>query len=159
MTNSTKELEINQVKEPQQNGSPRNETSTAVDQPAKQEVQTPQGVERTRTGRVYTPVVDIYETPDSVVVVADMPGVDENAVDVTLEKGTLTIYGHVEPHLPAGYNLGYAEYGVGDFERSFSISNQIDSEHIEGSVNNGVLRLTLPKAGPAQTKKISIKGG
>jgi HSP20 family molecular chaperone IbpA len=165
MANPTQELEKPEVNSTQDNVNSAQSTDiqtqgqggTAAEQPTKQELQTPQGVERTRTGRAYTPVVDIYETNDSVVLVADMPGVDENSVDVTLEKGTLTIYGHVEPQVPAGYTLSYAEYGIGDFQRSFSISNEIDWEHIEGTVKDGVLRLTLPKAGPAQTKKIAIK--
>lgn len=125
----------------------------------KQEAQTPQGVERTRTGRVYTPAVDIYETNEAVVLIADMPGVDDHSVDVTLDKNVLTIYGHVQPQvqMPEGYRLLYAEYGVGDYQRSFSISNEIDWEHIEGTVHNGVLRLTLTKVGPAQTRKIAIR--
>src|SRR3954465_15443990 len=156
MASTSKELERQEAHSPEKNGAARSNQaaggptngSAAVEQSVKQEIQTPQGVERTRTGKVYTPVVDIYETKNSVVVVADLPGVDENSLDVSLEKGTLTIYGHVEPQLPAGYSLAYAEYGIGDFQRSFSISNAIDWEHIEGTVKNGVLRLTLPKAGP-----------
>src|SRR5689334_8727463 len=121
MTSPTKERERQeqnqQLNQPQQNGAAgasqaaeeHNQSDTAVQQQVKQELQTPQGVEHTRTGRIYTPVVDIFETSNSVVLVAEMPGVDENSVDVTLEKGTLTIYGHVEPHLPAGYTLSYAE--------------------------------------------------
>jgi HSP20 family molecular chaperone IbpA len=132
----------------------------AVSQEAgvKAEVRTPEGVERTRTGRVYTPAVDIYETDQAVVLTVDMPGVDDKSVDVRLDKNVLTIYGHVEPWKPEGYTLAYAEYGVGDYERSFTISNEIDWEHIEGMVKNGVLKLTLPKVGPATLKKIEIKG-
>ena len=129
-----------------------------IEQTGKQELQGMEGVERTRTGRVYTPAVDIYETSEAIVLVADMPGVDESSVDVTLEKNVLTIYGRVQPWQFEGHSLRYAEYGIGDYQRSFTISNQIDWEHIEGSVSNGVLRLTLPKTGPAQTKKIAIKG-
>jgi HSP20 family molecular chaperone IbpA len=129
-----------------------------IEQTGKQELQTSEGVERTRSGRVYTPAVDIYETAEAIVLVADMPGVDESSVDVTLEKGVLTIYGRVQPWQFEGHTLSYAEYGIGDYQRSFTISNQIDWNLIEGSVSNGVLRLTLPKTGPAQAKKIAIKG-
>jgi len=130
---------------------------TTVEQTGKQEATTPQGIERTRTGKVYIPAVDIYETNDSVVLVADMPGVDENSLDVSLEKNVLTIYGRVEPQVPAGHSLAYSEYRIGDYQRSFTISNAIDWEHIEGTVKNGVLCLTLPKSGPATTKKINVK--
>ncbi len=129
-----------------------------LEQTGKQELQTTDGVERTRSGRIYTPAVDIYETNEAIVLVADMPGVDESTVDVTLEKSVLTIHGRVQPWQFEGHTLRYAEYGIGDYQRSFTISNQIDWEHIEGSVSNGVLRLTLPKTGPAQAKKIAIKG-
>ena len=129
-----------------------------LEQTGKQELQTTDGVERTRSGRIYTPAVDIYETNEAIVLVADMPGVDESSVDVTLEKSVLTIHGRVQPWQFEGHSLRYAEYGIGDYQRSFTISNQIDWEHIEGSVSNGVLRLTLPKTGPLQAKKIAIKG-
>ncbi|HEX8230146.1 MAG TPA: Hsp20/alpha crystallin family protein [Chloroflexia bacterium] len=129
-----------------------------LEQTGKQELQSTDGVERTRSGRIYTPAVDIYETNEAIVLVADMPGVDESSVDVTLEKSVLTIHGRVQPWQFEGHSLRYAEYGIGDYQRSFTISNQIDWEHIEGSVSNGVLRLTLPKTGPAQAKKIAIKG-
>jgi HSP20 family protein len=132
--------------------------NTQLETAQKQEVQAQSGAERTRTGRVYKPAVDIYETRESVVVVADMPGVDENSVEVTLESNVLTVRGRVEPHYPAGYNLLYAEYGIGDYERSFTISNEIDWEHIEGTVHNGVLTLTLPKVGPAKARTISVRG-
>ncbi len=117
----------------------------------------PYGVERTRAGRTYTPAVDIYETNDAVVIVADMPGVDQNSLEVTLEKNVLSIYGHVQPYHPQGHNLVYCEYGVGDYYRSFIINEDVDWEHIQGTVNNGVLRLTLPKAAHARTRKIAVQ--
>jgi HSP20 family protein len=148
-----KETGKGKVTQPAENQAP---AETGLAQTAKQEVQTSGGVERTRPGRAYVPFADIYETKDSIVLVLDMPGVDESTVDVTLEKNVLTVYGRVEEQQPAGYSLAYREYETGDYQRSFTISNQIDWEHIEGTVKNGVLHLTLPKAGPAQAKKINI---
>ncbi len=116
-------------------------------------------VERTRDARVYSPRVDIYETSAEIVVLADMPGADEQAVDVTLEKNTLTIRAHIEPVLYEDRTLSYAEYGVGDWERSFVLSNEIDREKIEGTVRDGVLMLHLPKAQGARTRKISVRAG
>ena len=122
----------------------------------KQEVPT-NGAERTRARRAFVPRADIFETEDAVVVVADMPGVDENSVDITLEKNVLSIDGYVEPHQPENYSLAYAEYEVGDFHRRFTLSDEVDQDNIQASVKNGVLRLHLPKAGPAQARKISVK--
>jgi HSP20 family molecular chaperone IbpA len=113
--------------------------------------------ERTRTGRTYIPRVDIYETADGVVLLADMPGVDENSVAVTLEKNILTIEGRVDFVRPEGYDLAYAEYGVGDYYRTFALSDEVDRARIEASVKNGVLKLTLPKAESARTRKVQVK--
>ena len=124
----------------------------------KQEVESVEGAERTRARRAYVPRVDIYETDDAIVLLTDMPGVDENSVDITLEKNVLTINGYVETDDPDNYSLAYAEYESGDYERSFNLSNEIDRENIEATVKNGVLRLHLPKAGPAKTHKITVKG-
>jgi HSP20 family molecular chaperone IbpA len=124
----------------------------------KQEVETVDGAERTRARRAYVPRVDIYETGEAIVLLTDMPGVDEKSVDITLEKNVLTINGTVETETPDNYSLSYAEYESGDYERSFNLSNEIDREKIEATVKNGVLRLNLPKAAPAKTRKITVKG-
>ncbi len=114
------------------------------------------GAERTRDRLAFVPRVDIYETEENIVVVADMPGVDEKSVDITLEKNVLTINGYVELVQPENYSLAYAEYRVGDYERSFTLSNEIDQDNIEATLKDGVLTLTLPKVGPT-TKKIAVK--
>lgn len=123
----------------------------------KQEIEPVEGAERTSERRAYIPRVDIYETDEGINLVADMPGVDENSVDIMLEKNVLSIRGTVEDEAPEDYSLAYAEYGVGDYERRFTLSDEIDQENIEASVKNGVLHLHLPKAGPAKARKISVK--
>jgi len=122
----------------------------------KQEAQTPEGVERTRTRRTFVPVVDILETDKNIILVADMPGVDENSVDITLEKNVLSINGGVEEKTHEGHSLAYSEYRIGDFSRSFTLTDEIDKENIQAAVKDGVLRLTLPKAKPT-TRKIAVK--
>jgi HSP20 family molecular chaperone IbpA len=126
----------------------------------KQEVTTTEDTERTRDGLCFTPRADIYETDDALIVVVDVPGADEKSVDITLEKNVLTINAYVDD-LPQmeGYSLAFAEYNVGDYQRSFRLSDEIDRDGIEAEVRDGVLRLRLPKAGPAKTRKISVKGG
>lgn len=123
----------------------------------KEEAITPEEGERTRECPVYIPRADIFESEEQVTVIVDMPGVDENAVDILLEKNTLTIRGFVEPESYTDYTLSYAEYGVGDYERSFVLSNEIDRDEIEASMKNGVLRLVLPKQEEAKTRKIQVK--
>lgn len=115
--------------------------------------------ERMRSRRVYVPKTDIYETKDAIVLIADMPGVDEKSVDITLEKNVLTINGTVEPESYKDHSIAYYEYDSGDYQRAFTISDEVDRERIEASVRQGVLRVILPKAEPAKAKKISIKAG
>lgn len=124
---------------------------------SKKEAETPQGVERTRPQKVYTPDVDILERKDEIVVTADLPGVDEKTLDITLEKNVLTIFGRVEPMNDlAKHRLAYSEYGVGDYQRAFTLSDEVDKNRIQATMKNGVLRLVLPKAEAAKTRKISV---
>ncbi len=123
---------------------------------ATREVQTTLETEPTRDRKIYIPPVDIIENADAILLIADMPGVDEKNVDIILEKGVLTISGVIEPDEHAGYRITYAEYDIGDYQRSFSISDEIDNDKIRATVKDGVLRLTLPKAEPAKPKKIAV---
>ncbi len=125
----------------------------------KQEVTTAEETERTRDTRCFIPRSDIYELDDQIVIVADVPGVDEKSIEITLDKNILTIDAQVEPAIPQGYSLNLAEYEVGDFQRSFRLSNEIDRAKIQAKVKNGVLRLYLPKAKEALARKISVKAG
>lgn len=128
-------------------------------EPQKQEITETEDTERTRDRRAFSPRVDIYESGDDMVLVADMPGVDENSIEIMLEKNVLTINGYVEPEEPEGYSPAFVEYEEGDYQRSFRLSDEIDRENIEATVKDGVLRLRLPKAGPAKTRQISVKAG
>jgi len=123
----------------------------------KEEAATPEGAERTRECRCFTPRADIYELDDQLVIVMDVPGASEKAVDVVLEKDVLTITAYVDPIQPEGYGLAYAEYEVGDYQRSFKISDEIDHEKIDATLKDGVLRLYLPKSTTARTRKIDVK--
>lgn len=124
----------------------------------KQEVQS-SGAERTRDCPAFVPRADIFETDSEIVVVADMPGVDEESLDITVEDNVLTINGYVKPMRPENYNLAYAEYRVGDYTRSFTLSNQIDTNNINATIKNGVLHLHLAKVQEAQPRKITVRSG
>jgi HSP20 family protein len=116
------------------------------------------GAERTRERACFVPRADIHETNDSITVVADMPGVDENSVDITLEQNILTINGYTAPGGPQGYRLAYAEYQVGDYQRRFTLPDRIDRDTIEATMKDGVLRLRLPKVEPT-ARKIAVQAG
>ncbi len=127
--------------------------------PSKQESETPHGTERTKARKVYVPLVDIVETDQALVLVADMPGVDENGIDVTVEKNVLTVKGIVSGEVPEGYKLSYEEYGVGDFERSFTLPNEIDRDGITATIKDGILKLSLPVTRQAASRKVAVVAG
>jgi HSP20 family protein len=123
----------------------------------KRPAQTPAEMERTRNKKVYVPKVDIIETGDAMVMYADVPGADEKSVEVTLEKNVLTISGTIVPQEFPGRSIAYSEYDIGDYERVFTISDEVDRERIGAVVKNGVLKLTLHKAPQAEVKKIAVR--
>jgi HSP20 family molecular chaperone IbpA len=125
----------------------------------KEEITAAEDTERTRECRCFVPRADIYEVDDQIVIVADVPGVDEDSVEITLEKNVLTINAFVDPVEMEGFALAFAEYEVGDYQRSFRLSDEIDREKIQATIKDGVLRLYLPKAAAAQARKISVKAG
>jgi len=126
---------------------------------AKRESQTPATAERAEQTPLFVPQVDIRETETEVVLVADMPGVDESSVSLDLEGSELAIRGKFVPKAPEGYSLTYQEYESGDYERSFTLGDTIDRDGIKAVVRDGVLRLTLPKAKEAQPRRIAVKAG
>jgi HSP20 family protein len=117
------------------------------------------GEERTRPGRAYVPYIDIYETPDGLWLRADMPGVDEQSVDVNVVDNVLSIEGRVS--LEAYENLSpvYTEYNVGNFIRRLALSEHIDTDGIKARITNGVLELELPKAERAKPRRIPVNTG
>ncbi len=124
----------------------------------KKEVEIEKGIDRISSAMVFTPAVDIIEHTNDIVLIADMPGVDEKSVDLTLEKNLLTIHGHVEIETSDKFKLLISEYGLGDYERTFKLSDEIDRDKIHASVKDGVLKLVLPKAEKAKAKKIPVTG-
>jgi HSP20 family molecular chaperone IbpA len=125
----------------------------------KQEVVTKEDSERTRECACYIPRTDIFENDQEIILLADMPGVSFDSLDITLEKNVLTILGTNDIQMPQNFSLEYQEYEPGDYQRTFTLSEEIDREKIEATMKNGVLMLSLPKAGPAKTRKISVKAG
>jgi HSP20 family molecular chaperone IbpA len=108
---------------------------------------------------VFCPHVDLVDTPEAVVLWADLPGVDENTIDVTLEKDTLTLKATIESPVFEGMKPLLREFAVGDFQRTFTISDEISREDIDATVTQGVLKLVLPKTKKAAMQKVTVKAG
>lgn len=132
---------------------------TATQAGASASATTGSGAESTRTRPVYTPLADIFETEDALVLVVDMPGVRPDQVDVSLDKRVLTIAGRGGPDPHEHGSAVVREYRAGDFERSFTLSDTIDESGVEAVMSDGVLRLTLPKAKSTPAKAIKVKVG
>jgi HSP20 family protein len=113
--------------------------------------------ERASDRPVFVPPADIYETRDNIVVLAEMPGVGPDGVDITLERRVLTIRGRSAANEHTGYQRVYNEYTDGDYERVFTLSENIDRDRIEARLKDGVLQLVLPKAETAKPRKIELK--
>jgi HSP20 family protein len=113
-------------------------------------------VETTRPlGQYVTPPVDIYETPESLVVLADLPGIDPEHLEVRVENNILTMRGQA-PQLVPG-DPRYREYTLISFFRQFELGERIVQEGIHADLKHGVLTLTLPKAAKAQPRAITVK--
>jgi len=112
--------------------------------------------ETTRPGTYFQPAVDIFETKDELVLVADMPGVPPDGVDVGLEGDELSIEGRVRSGEYDGLKPLYVEYGVGGYHRRFTLGEMIDREGIKAQMKNGVLVLRLPKAERARARRIAV---
>jgi len=118
-------------------------------------VQKEQAVEQTALP-VLLPAVNLYEREHEVVIVADMPGVSEKHVDLTVEKNTLTVSGKADWTEPAGYELRYREFAPVEYRRVFSLTSDLDPENIKASMKNGVLTVTLAKSESARPRKIAV---
>jgi HSP20 family protein len=112
--------------------------------------------ESTVPARLFMPTADIFEAEHALTVVLEMPGVDKNNVDISIEAGMLTIEGRLDFSKYGGMQPVYTEYNIGHYRRSFSLSNKIDQGKIGAEMKDGVLTITLPKAEEAKPRRISV---
>ena len=104
-----------------------------------------------------TPPIDIFDTPDGLVLRADLPGVTGESLELQVQDNKLTLFGRTQMELPPEERLVHQEYHVGDFLRSFILSDDVDHERIVARLNDGVLELTLPRAQQTKPRKITVK--
>ena len=120
-----------------------------------QQTRTPSREETRSQEQYVTPPVDIYETPEGLIVKADLPGVARDGMDIRVENNLLTIRAiaaHVAPGDPV-----YREYGLVNFFRQFELNERVDQSKISAELNHGVLTLNLPKAEETKPRKIDVK--
>jgi HSP20 family protein len=123
----------------------------------KEKQQLAKSQEQTRSGRYYVPDVNIYEFDESLKLWADMPGVKEQDINVTLKDGVLTIVGQVGTDMYAGLRPMYTEYNVGSYYREFALNEDVDESKIRATLRNGVLEVELPKKEKARPRQIEVR--
>jgi HSP20 family protein len=112
--------------------------------------------ESTIPARTFMPTADIYEDRDSLKVILEMPGVEKENVNVRVEEGVLVVEGRLDLTKYRGLQPLYTEYNIGNYARSFRLSNAIDQDKIGAELKDGVLSLTLPKVEKAKPRTIQV---
>lgn len=112
---------------------------------------------KTETRRSWTPPVDVLETKDEIVIVADVPGVTADGLDIQIENGLLTIEARVEKRRETEPTYLLREHGATTFARSFNVGDGVNTEAISAEIRDGKLTLHLPKAEAAKPRRIDVK--
>lgn len=105
---------------------------------------------------LFNPPIDIYETADGLVLYADLPGVTAEGLELQVQDNRLTLFGRVQKLESENAVVLHQEYQVGDFLRSFILSDEVDHDRIQAKLTNGVLRVELPKAPRAKPRRIEV---
>ena len=112
---------------------------------------------RTSNQPALTPAVDVFEDATGITLLADLPGVPKDALHLQVEAETLTIEGDVTLEVPEGMEATHAEVSLPRYRRVFTLSRELDTEHVSAEFRNGVLTLRIPKAEHAQPKRIEVQ--
>jgi HSP20 family protein len=112
-----------------------------------------------RDERALTPRVDVLEDATGITLLADMPGVNKDALEIKVEGESLTIEGEISAAAPQAMEATYAEVRIPRYRRSFTLSRELDTGRIEAILKDGVLTLRIPKQEAAQPRRISVKVG
>lgn len=113
----------------------------------------------TANERAASPAVDVLEDETGITLLADMPGVAREQLDLRVEGDALHIEGRVQPQTPPGLEAVYAELRVPRWRRSFTLSRELDTARIDASLKDGVLTLRIPKQVHAQPRRITVNAG
>ena len=109
--------------------------------------------------RAVLPAVDVFEDAGGITLLADMPGVPKDLLELKVEGDSLLIEGGVWPRTPDGLEAIYAEVRVPRYRRSFTLSRELDSTRIDANLKDGVLKLRIPKQAHAQPRRIAVTAG
>jgi HSP20 family molecular chaperone IbpA len=109
--------------------------------------------------RTVLPSVDVFEDASGITLLADMPGVRKENLELKVEGDALLIEGEVQPFTPDGLEAIYAEVRVPRYRRTFTLSRELDAGRIQANLKDGVLALRIPKQEHAQPRRITVTAG
>jgi HSP20 family protein len=124
---------------------------------SKQEASSAQDVKQQE--QAILPAVDIFENASGITVQADMPGVSKDRLDVHIDSDTLSIEGRAVIPMPEGMDALYADIRSTHYQRSFSLSRELDTDRIEAGLKDGVLTLRIPKREEHRPRRIEVQSG
>ena len=104
-----------------------------------------------------TPTTDIYEAKEGVTLYVDLPGVSKKTLDIDVDQDILTIKGKIDLTTAANMQPTYIDVRADVFERRFTLGDELDTNQIEAKLDQGALKLTIPRLEKHQPKKVSIK--
>lgn len=105
---------------------------------------------------LFNPSIDIYETPEGLVLYADVPGVTKDGLELQVQDNRLTLFGRVADTASVEGQVVHEEYRVGDFLRSFILSGEVDHDNVKANLTHGLLRVELPRANRTRPRRIEV---
>lgn len=118
-----------------------------------------QAAQQQADNRAMVPRVDVLEDETGITLLADLPGVPKDQLELKVEGDTLLIEGAVAPAMPGGLEPVYAEVRVPRYRRAFTLSRELDATRIDANLKDGVLNLRIPKQEHAQPRRITVQVG
>ncbi|HLA30336.1 MAG TPA: Hsp20/alpha crystallin family protein [Pseudomonas sp.] len=115
--------------------------------------------ERLEEAQTLLPLVDVFEDKDGILLIADMPGVPKDKLELRVEHDTLLIEGEIAPDTPDKMEAVYAEVRLSRYRRAFSLSSELDTARIDAQLRDGVLTLRIPRHAYVQPRKIEVRVG
>jgi HSP20 family molecular chaperone IbpA len=110
-----------------------------------------------RDAQYMVPRVDVIEDAGGITLLADLPGVKKDALDVKVEGTSLTLEGRIALDTPPGLDAVFAEVRASRYRRAFTLSSELDTAAIDAQLKDGVLRLRIPKVAQAQPRRIEVR--
>jgi len=127
----------------------------------KQNVKTRESTEAQRSESesefVLRPPVDIYEEVEGITLVADMPGVSKDRLNIQVDRDTLLIEGSISIEVPEGIKVLHADVRSTSYQRSFTLSHELEADKVEASLKDGVLNIRIPKRAEVRPRKIEVQ--